>query len=113
MLDTRNHRIMKFGANNVTGPEMSKPAAGEESWSKVRFPYPIASDPHQYYVAYLGHRQPREIIVPTPPDEHYSAAVLDTWEMTEKPVAEKVTRGDLLYIEPKPNLALVLRRLSS
>lgn len=113
MLDNRNHRIMKFGADNVTGPEMSKPATGEEHWSKVRFPYPIASDPHQYYVAYLGHRQPREVVVPTPPDEHYSAAVVDTWEMTETPVADKVTRGDLLFIEPKPSLALVLRRLPS
>lgn len=113
MLDNRNHRIMKFGADNVTGPEMSKPAAGEETWSKVRFPYPIASNPHNYYVAYLGHRQPREIVVPTPPDEHYSAAVLDTWEMTETPVADRVTRGDLIYVEPKPNLALVLRRVAS
>lgn len=111
MLDNRNHRIMKFGADNVTGPEMSRPAAGEETWPKVRFPYPIACHPHRYYVAYLGHRQPREIVVPTPPDERYSAAVLDTWEMTETPVAESVTRGDLLYIDPKPNLALVLRRL--
>jgi len=113
MLDNRNHRIMKFGADNVTGPEMSKPAAGEEGWSKVRFPYPIASNPHQFYLAYLGHRQPREIVVPTPPDERYSAAVLDTWAMTETPVAESVTRGDLLFIEPRPNLALVLRRIET
>lgn len=111
MLDTRNHRIMKFGADNVTGPEMSKPAAGEETWPRVRFPYPIASHPHQIYLAYLGHRQPREIAVPTPPDERYSASVLDTWDMTETPVAESVTRGDLLYIEPKPHLALLLRRV--
>lgn len=112
MLDTRNHRIMKFGADNVTGPEMSKPAAGEETWSKVRFPYAIASQPHAYYLAYLGHRQPREISVPTPPDEFYSAAVLDTWDMTETPVAQRVTRGDLLFVEPKPYQALVLRRLA-
>lgn len=111
MLDTRNHRIMKFGADAVTGPEMSKPAHGEETWPKVRFPYPIACTPHQFYVAYLGHRQPREIIVPTPPEEHYSATVLDTWEMTETAIAANVTRGDLLHLEPKPNLALVLRRV--
>jgi hypothetical protein len=111
MLDTRNHRIMKFGADNVTGPEMSKPPKGEETWPRVRFPYPIASVPHRYYLAYLGHRQPREVVMPTPPDEYYSAAVLDTWEMIETPVADRVTRGDLLMIEPKPNLALVLRRI--
>ena len=111
MLDTRNHRIMKYGADNVTGPEMSKPAAGEESWPRVRFPYPIACEPHQYYLAYLGHRQPREVPVPTPPDEHYSATLLDTWDMTETPIADRVTRGDLLYIEPKPHLAVVWRRV--
>lgn len=111
MLDNRNHRIMKFGADNVTGPEMSKPAAGEESWSKVRFPYPIAHVPHAYYLAYLGHRQPREIAVPTPPNERYSATVLDTWEMTETQIASSVTRGDLLYLDPKPHLALVLQRI--
>jgi hypothetical protein len=111
MLDTRNHRIMKLGADNVTGPQMSKPARGEEDWPKVRFPYPIASVPHHYYLAYLGHRQPREIPAPTPPGEFYSAAVLDTWDMTETPVADRVTRGDLLFMEPKPNLALVLRRV--
>lgn len=113
MLDNRNHRIMKFGADNVTGLEMAKPAAGEENWLKVRFPYPIAGEAHEYYITYFGHRQPREVPVPTPPNEQYSATLLDTWEMTETPLAASVTRGDLLFIEPKPHLAVVFRRVPS
>ncbi|MGB3338189.1 MAG: DUF5060 domain-containing protein [Devosia sp.] len=111
VLETRNHRILKIGADNTTGPEMSRPAPGEESWSKVRFPYPIACDPHRYYLTYFSYRQPREITVPTPPGETYAATLLDVWNMVETPLAGTFTRGEVILVDPKPYQAIVLQRL--
>ena len=46
-----------------------------------------------------------------PPGERYSATLIDTWEMTETPLADSVQRGDLLHFEPKPYLAILLKRI--
>ena len=48
-----------------------------------------AGQPHRYYLSYFGESQPREVDVVVPPDERYDATLIDTWEMTETPLAER------------------------
>ena len=57
-----------------------------------------------------GENRPREIVAAVPPDEKYDAVLIDTWEMTETPLASGVVRGQVLAIPPKPYQALLLRR---
>lgn len=49
--------------------------------------------------------------VAVPPGERYSATLIDTWDTTRSTIADSVERGQLLHIEPKPFLALELRRI--
>ena len=72
--------------------------------------WPTAGQPHKYYLSYMGENQASEFAVAVPPDEKYDAVLIDTWEMTETPLAEGVSRGDVLHFAPKPYQAVLLRR---
>jgi hypothetical protein len=110
-LNARLTRIMRHGADNLTLAEANVPPPGEESWSPARFQYPTGGQPHRYYLGYFGLNRPREVTVPVPPGERYSATLIDTWEMTETPLAPSVERGDVLHIPAKTHQALLLRRI--
>lgn len=97
---------------NVTMTRVTAPPAGEEDWEPRVVPmFEIAGQPHEYYLVYFGVRQPREFKVAVPPNEKYSATLLDTWEMTRTPIAADVMRGDVLTLPAKSHQALVLRRI--
>jgi hypothetical protein len=98
------------GLDHVTLPQLFGPAPGEEGWSRVGGMWATAGQPHKYYLTYFGENQPREFTAAVPPNEKYDAVLIDTWEMTEVPVAEGVKRGDVLRFESKPYQALLLRR---
>jgi hypothetical protein len=59
----------------------------------------------------MGENQPSEATVAVPPGERYSATLIDTWEMTETPLAASVQRGDVLHFAPAPYLALLFKRI--
>ena len=111
LLHTGFHRILEKGLDNVTLPELTGPMPGEEDWPKARLYYPTAGQPHRYYLSYLGIHQGREYQVAVPPGERYSATLIDTWEMTATPIAESVERGQVLTFRPKPQQAVLLRRI--
>ena len=98
------------GLDNVVLQQLFMPTPGEEGWSRVQAWWPTAGQPHQYYLSYMGENQAREFAVAVPPDEKYDAVLIDTWEMTETPLAEGVVRGQVLNIPPKPYQAVLLRR---
>jgi hypothetical protein len=109
---TGHYRItMAGGLDKVTLPELIAPARGEENWKRAGIHYATAGQPHRYYLSYFGENQPREVDVAVPPDETYDATLIDTWEMTETPLAKGVSRGDVLYFAAKPYQALLLRRV--
>ena len=99
------------GLDNVVLQQLFAPPAGEEDWSRVQSWWPTAGQPHRYYLSYMGENQPGEATVAVPPDERYSATLIDTWEMTETELAPSVMRGDVLHFAPKPYLALLFKRI--
>ena len=113
MAFTGFYRIqMAGGLDHITLPELINPAKGEEDWPRAGIHYPTAGQAHKFYLSYFCDWQPREVQVAVPPDESYSATLIDTWEMTETPIADSVMRGDMLHIPVKPRQALLLRRIS-
>lgn len=112
MKSTGAYRIqMAGGLDNVVLQHLFTAPAGEETWPRVQAWWPTAGQPHRYYLSYMGENQASEYSVAVPPDETYSATLIDTWEMTETPLAAKVNRGDVLHFAPKPYLALLFRRV--
>jgi hypothetical protein len=108
---TGSYRIMLAGGlDNLKLQQLFTPPAGEEGWPRVQSWWPTAGQPHEYYLSYMGENQASEFAVAVPPDEKYDAVLIDTWEMTETPIAEGVVRGDVLTFEPKPYQAMLLRR---
>lgn len=109
---TGAYRIaMQGGLDNVVLQQLFGPVPGEEGWSRVQSWWPTAGQPHRYYLSYLGENQPSEAMVAVPPDERYSATLIDTWDMTETLLAPSVQRGDVLHFAPKPYLALLFKRI--
>ncbi|WP_210204310.1 DUF5060 domain-containing protein [Devosia submarina] len=102
---------MAGGLDKVVMAQLFQPTPGEEDWPRAQAWFATAGQPHRYYLTYLGENQPSEFTVATPPGEHYSATLIDTWEMTEKTLAESVERGDVLHFAPKPYQALLFRRV--
>jgi len=108
---TGAYRIaMQGGLDNVVLQQLFVPPAGEEGWSPAMAWWPTAGQLHRYYLSYFGENQPHEVVVAVPPGERYSATLIDTWEMTETPLADCVERGDVLAIPAKPYQALLLKR---
>lgn len=98
------------GLDNVQMQQLFAPPEGEENWPRVMAPWATAGQPHRYYLSYFGENQPREAVAAVPPDETYDATLIDTWNMTETPLAKGVVRGQVLRFEPRPYQALLLRR---
>jgi hypothetical protein len=69
-----------------------------------------AGQPGEYYLTYLGNRQPREITFFLPPDQKYRAEVIDTWEMTVMPLDQVVENQSAIALPGKPYIAVRLRR---
>jgi len=108
---TNPYRIMAAGGmDEAVLSELFAPPQGEEDWSRVMAWFAAGGQPHRYYLTYFGENQPSEIAAAVPPGERYSATLIDTWEMSETPIAEDVERGQLLHFPPKPYQALLLRR---
>jgi len=108
---TGAYRIMLGGGlDNLKLQQLFVPPAGEEGWPPAMAWWPTAGQLHRYYLTYFGENRPREVVAAVPPGETYSATLIDTWEMTETPVATGVVRGQALRIPPKPYQALLLRR---
>src|SRR5690606_29104511 len=108
---TGAYRIMVGGGmDNMILQQLFTPPAGEETWKRVMSWWPTAGQPHKYYLSYMGENQAREFTVAVPPGETYAAALVETWEMPQTPVARGVKRGDVLSIPPKPYQAMILRR---
>ena len=99
------------GLDNIEIQQLFVPVEGEEGWSRAMAWWATAGQPHRYYLAYMGENQPREFNVAVPPGESYSATLIDTWNMTETPLSDKVQRGDVLKFEPGPYLAMLLKRV--
>lgn len=99
------------GLDNVVLQQLFVPPEGEEGWSRIQAWWPTAGQAHRYYLSYFGENQPSAVTVAVPPDERYDATLIDTWEMTETPIASGVTRGDVLQFAPKPFQALRLTRV--
>lgn len=108
---TGAYRIqMAGGLDNLVLQQLFTPPAGEEGWPRAMAWWATAGQPHKYYLSYLGENQAREYSVATPPDEKYDAVLIDTWEMTQTPLAKGVSRGDVLNLPPRPYQAVMLRR---
>jgi hypothetical protein len=99
------------GLDNIQIQQLFVPPEGEEDWPRAMAWWATAGQPHRYYLAYMGENQPREFNVAVPPGESYSATLIDTWNMTETPLSDKVQRGDVLKFEPRPYLAMLLKRV--
>jgi hypothetical protein len=111
---TGSHRIMMAGGlDRVTLPELMAPAPGEEDWTRAGVHFATGGQPHRYYLSYFGENQPGEMVAAVPPGEHYDATLVDTWEMTQTPIASGVERGQVLHFPAKPYQALLLRRTDS
>ncbi|WP_338722018.1 DUF5060 domain-containing protein [Devosia sp. XK-2] len=109
---TGAYRIqMAGGLDHVVLQQLFASPQGEEGWSRVQAWWATAGQPHRYYLTYMGENQPRELTVAVPPDERYSATLIDTWNMTETKLSDSVQRGDVLHFEPKPYLAMLFKRV--
>ncbi|HWU17842.1 MAG TPA: DUF5060 domain-containing protein [Devosia sp.] len=112
MPHTGQHKIMMAGGlDHADLRKLIIPPPEEQGWARAMVHFATAGQPHRYYLTYFGGNQPRELAVAVPPDERYSATLIDTWEMTETPLAQSVVRGELLHFAPKPYQALLLRRI--
>lgn len=98
------------GLDNLKLQQLFTAPEGEEGWSRVQAWWATAGQPHKYYLSYFGENRPSEFTAAVPPDEKYDAVLIDTWEMTETPLASGVVRGDVLRFAPKPYQAMLLRR---
>ncbi|KQN75201.1 DUF5060 domain-containing protein [Devosia sp. Leaf64] len=105
--------MMAGGLDHADLRELISPNPGEEGWVRVGAPFATAGQPHRYYLTYFGQNQPGEFAIAVPPEEHYRATLIDTWEMTETVIAESVQRGDVLRFKAKPYQALRLNRIEA
>lgn len=98
------------GLDNIVLQQLFLPPAGEKDWPGVMAWWPTAGQLHKYYLSYFGENRPREVAAAVPPGETYDAVLIDTWDMTQTPLAKGVVRGQVLKIAPKPYQALLLTR---
>jgi hypothetical protein len=114
MPHTGSYKVMMAGGlDKVLMNRLFTPVPGEEDWSRVPAHFATAGQPHRYYLTYFGQNQPSEVAAAVPPGERYAATLIDTWEMTQTPLAGDVERGQLLHFEPKPYQALLLTRVDN
>ncbi len=101
--------IMKMGGmDNITLQDM---LGMFRSGDGVRTNFAGAGEASKAYLMYFGVSQPSEVPIAVPKGETYRATLIDTWEMTETPLDQRVTRGELLTFPAKPYQALLLTRV--
>ena len=87
------------------------PAAGLEPTDGVLRMFSCVGQAHNYYLIYTGVAQPAVLELTLPEGEQYQAEVIDTWGMTNTPLAEPVTGHAAVPLPGKPYHALTLRRI--
>ena len=87
------------------------PAAGLESIDGVLRMFSCVGQAHNYYLIYTGVAQPAVLELTLPEGEQYQAEVIDTWGMTNSPLAEPVTGRAAVPLPGQPYHALTLRRI--
>ncbi len=107
---TLTRRIMLAGGMDAVNMDVFRKASEEAEEPRVLTGFHMAGQPHEYYLYYFGQNQPGEVFADVPAGEHYDATLIDTWEMTETPLASGVARGQALKFAAKPYQALLLKR---
>ena len=61
---------------------------------------------HEYYLGYLNDAQPRSIVINLPTDAQYQVEIIDTWNMTIRPLQMKFSGRSLIELPGKPYMAI-------
>ena len=69
-------------------------------------PFSCVGINHEYYLGYLNDAQPRSVVIDLPKDASYKVEIIDTWNMTIKPVDKLFTGRSLIELPAKPYIAL-------
>lgn len=108
MVESFAHRMMEQQKAGMVGP--IGPRRDEQGDPTVLTQFPGVCVPHETYLMYFGSHQPSEVVIWTPVGEDYRATLIDTWEMTERPLDGTLRYRDVLSLPPKPYQALLLSR---
>ena len=69
-------------------------------------PFSCVGIDREFYLGYLNDAQPRSVVIDLPKDASYKVEIIDTWNMTIKPVDKKFTGRSLIELPAKPYIAL-------
>jgi hypothetical protein len=69
-------------------------------------PFSCIGIDHEFYLGYLNDAQPRSVVVDLPKDASYKVEIIDTWNMTIKPLEKEFTGRSLIELPAKPYIAL-------
>ncbi len=69
-------------------------------------PFSCIGVEHEYYLGYLNDAQPRSIVIELPKDAFYKIEIIDTWNMTIKPVKKQFSGQSLIELPQRPYLAI-------
>lgn len=71
---------------------------------------PCRLDGDGWKLYYFEQRCPGTVAVEVPEGESWTAELIDTWEMTRRPLSEKVEKSEDLPLPGKPGMALLLHK---
>ena len=69
-------------------------------------PFSCVGIDHEFYLGYLNDAQPRSVVIDLPKDASYKVEIIDTWNMTIKPLEKVFTGRSLIELPAKPYIAL-------
>jgi hypothetical protein len=69
-------------------------------------PFSCVGIDHEFYLGYLNDAQPRSMVIELPKDATYQVEIIDTRNMTIKPVEKKFSGRSLIELPAKPYIAL-------
>jgi hypothetical protein len=69
-------------------------------------PFSCIGIEHEYYLGYLNDAQPRSIVIDLPKDAKYQVEIIDTWNMTIKPLQNLFSGRSLIELPAKPYIAI-------
>jgi len=69
-------------------------------------PFSCIGIDHEFYLGYLNDAQPRSVVIDLPKDASYKVEIIDTWNMTIKPLEKVFTGRSLIELPAKPYIAL-------
>lgn len=105
------YRFMEAGGiDHATIKGLLAPRKDREGNAALITNFAGVYEAHRTYLMYFGRNQPSEVVISVPPAESYRATLIDTWEMTERPLEPTVQQGDIVQLAPKPYQALLLTR---